>query len=188
MKKLFLTNKRKVNFTKILIVTVLLIVYLYICCIVSIPNNMVVFEGENINFKLAKGLVLKTQKDYATISTSSNFNDQKINFSGTNTLELSLLGGIKLKEINVDVLKKTKVIPVGTAIGMKLYTKGVLVVGMSQIEIDDNKKEKPYLNSGIEQGDTIIEINGNNVENTDELIRQVNESNRRRTKDKIYEK
>lgn len=115
-------------------------------------------------------------------------NNQKVGSSGSSTVELSLFGGIKLKDISVDVLKKTKVIPVGTAIGMKLYTKGVLVVGMSQIEIDENKKEKPYQNSGIEQGDTIVEINGNEVGNTEELINAVNDSKRRGFNNKICKK
>ena len=37
---------------------------------------------------------------------------------------------------------------------MKMYTEGVLVVGMSEIE-----GKKPYQNSGIETGDKIIEVN-----------------------------
>ena len=60
---------------------------------------------------------------------------------------------------------------------MKLYTKGVLVVGMSQINTDNNEKTKPYENSGIEQGDMILAINNKEVSNTDELIGEVNNSN-----------
>ena len=51
---------------------------------------------------------------------------------------------IKIKDVNVAVVPKTTVIPLGTAIGMKLYTKGVLVVGMSQIKDENNEKKKPY--------------------------------------------
>ena len=78
--------------------------------------------------------------------------------------------------VNVSVIPKTTVIPVGTAIGMKLYTKGVLVVGMSQIDTENNEKKKPYENSGIEQGDTILEVNNNQIENTEDLIKEVNNS------------
>lgn len=188
MGRTLLKNQRKSNFIKVIFVVLLLVIYMYICCIVSTPNNVVVFEGENISLKLAKGLTLKSKKKYETVLTSSNMNNQKVGSSGSSTVELSLFGGIKLKDISVDVLKKTKVIPVGTAIGMKLYTKGVLVVGMSQIEIDENKKEKPYQNSGIEQGDTIVEINGNEVGNTEELINAVNDSKRRGFNNKICKK
>lgn len=44
--------------------------------------------------------------------------------------------------MEVDVLPRTKVIPVGSVAGVKLYTSGVLVVGMSEIEGTDNKKYK----------------------------------------------
>ena len=63
----------------------------------------------------------------------------------------------------------------GSIAGIKLYTSGVLVVGMSEIQGMDNKKYKPYENSGIEEGDTIISINNNKIETTEELIEKVNE-------------
>ena len=50
-------------------------------------------------------------------------------------------------------------------------------MGMSQIKDENNEKKKPYENSGIEQGDTILAINNNEVSNTDELIKEVNNSN-----------
>ena len=47
---------------------------------------------------------------------------------------------------------------------------------MSEIEGADNKTYKPYENTGIEEGDTIIEINENEILSTDALIEMVNES------------
>ena len=133
-------------------------------------------EGENLNLKMATGLSL-TSQDQDTVLTASNINKQKISEAGVEKLRLNLFGNIKIKDVNVDVVPKTKVIPIGTAIGMKLYTKGVLVVGMSQIKNENDEKKRPYENSGIEQGDTIIAINNNEVSNTNELIEEVNNSN-----------
>ena len=45
---------------------------------------------------------------------------------------------------------------------------------MSEIEGEDNKKYKPYENSGIEEGDRIIKINNTQIYSTDELIETVN--------------
>ena len=39
----------------------------------------------------------------------------------------------------------------GNLIGAKLYTSGVLVVGMSEIQGKDFQKHKPYADSGIEE-------------------------------------
>lgn len=49
------------------------------------------------------------------------------------------------------MIPKTKVVPMGNLIGAKLYTSGVLVVGMSEIQGDDQQKHKPYEGSGIEE-------------------------------------
>ena len=162
------------NILKILTILVLLSIFVYISSIESIPENIVIFEGEKLNLKIAAGLSLD---DYETELAASNINNKKISTTGSNNLQLSLFGNIKIKNVSVDVIPKTTVIPIGSSIGMKLYTKGVLVVGMSQIDTDNNTKEKPYENSGIEQGDTIIEVNNNEIGNTDELIEEVNNSN-----------
>lgn len=90
-------------------------------------------------------------------------NQEKIDF------DLSFFNIFKLKEINVNVISKTKVIPMGNAIGMKLYTDGVLVVGMSEIE-----GKKPYENSGIKEGDRIVQIDKKAIDNTEDLMEAVN--------------
>lgn len=167
-------KKKRVATLKILIVIFLLISYFYMSAIISIPQNIVIIEGDNLNLKIATGLTLSNED---TILTSSNINSKKINEAGVEKLGLNLFGEIKVKEVNVSVIPKTTVIPLGNAIGMKLYTKGVLVVGMSQIKTENNENKKPYENSGIEQGDTIIAVNDNEVSSTDELIKEVNASN-----------
>lgn len=47
---------------------------------------------------------------------------------------------------------------------------------MSEIEGVDNKKYKPYENSGIEEGDTIISIDNEKISSTQDLITTVNKS------------
>ena len=166
----------KKTLIKTLFVILLIISYVYVCSAISIPKNIVVFEGENLNLKIATGLSL-TSGNQQTVLTSSNISKEKLNKEGTGRLNLNLFGGIKVKNVNVSVIPKTTVIPLGTAIGMKLYTKGVLVVGMSQISTISNEKTKPYENSGIEQGDMIVAVNNKEVSTTEELIEEVNKSN-----------
>ena len=67
-----------------------------------------------------------------------------------------------------------QVIPVGEVVGIKLYTSGVLVVGTSGIESEDGQTYKPYENTEIQEGDSIISINDNIVNNTEELIDAIN--------------
>lgn len=77
---------------------------------------------------------------------------------------------------SVNAMSKRYVNPIGRTIGLKLYTDGVLVVGMSEIYGIDGKKYIPYENSGIKEGDMIQEINGQEIQNTQTLINLVNDS------------
>jgi len=86
-------------------------------------------------------------------------------------MNVNLFNNLHLSNITVNVIPKTTVIPLGNAIGLKLYTQGVLVVGMSEIE-----GEKPYENTGIEEGDRIIYINNKKISSTDDLVETVNTS------------
>lgn len=165
----------KKTFFRIIILIVLFIIYSYILVISNIPNNIVIFEGENIELKSLFGLKLDINNSESIQVSVSDEN--KIDMVGKTTAKLSLFDNISIKNINVDVLPKTKVIPVGTMAGLKLYTSGVLVVGMSELEGIDNKKYKPFENTGIKEGDSIIEIDSNKIESTEELIEKVNNSN-----------
>lgn len=168
----------------ILFILFLLIIYVYVASITMLPSHIILFEGENIKIPTLLGIKIKTVDSTNlnlevtdTIETAINLTENKINQVGQINLSVNLFDKIPLKQIDVDVIKKSKVIPLGNAIGLKLYTKGVMVVGMSEIEDENKNKFKPYENTGIEEGDMIIEVNEKTVENTDELIKTVNESN-----------
>ena len=153
----------------------LTIVYIYICAIDAIPKNTILFEGEQLNIKKIIGISL-VNKNYDTILTSTESIEENTQELGTTNLEVKLFNTFNVKDIDVSVIKRTKVIPVGQVAGLKLYTTGVLVVGMSEIKGIDNKKYKPYENTGIQEGDTIVQIENDEITGTKELIQKVNSS------------
>lgn len=160
-------------YKKILIILFLVIIFIYTCNITLLPNNLILIQGEMLNLKTAYGITLGEDADSEGIlQASSNINKNKVSNIGKLDVKLNLFGKFKVKDMTVNVIPNTKVIPVGKAIGMKLYTDGVLVVGMSEIN-----GKKPYENTGIQEGDRIIEINNEKVDSTDELIETVNKSN-----------
>lgn len=60
---------------------------------------------------------------------------------------------------------------------------------MSEIEGIDEKRYKPYENTGIEEGDSIIGVNQNTISTTDELVENINKSGGKQVKIKyIHEK
>lgn len=159
----------------LLLVFLLSILYSYTLVIEMIPDELVIFEGEPISMRILLGITIKDEKQ-ETIEVSSNNGNTVSDEVGKSTIEVSLFNNISLKNVDVSVLPKTTVIPVGNIAGVKLYTSGVLVVGMSEIEGSDNKKYKPYENSGIEEGDTIIKVNETEINSTEELVETVNSS------------
>lgn len=156
-----------------LILTIFFIILIYICKIDSIPDSIILLQGENLKIDTILGL--KIQYNEESIEASSNINNGISNTIGKTEVSLKL-GNINIKDITVNVIPNKVVIPGGETIGLKLYTNGVLVVGMSEIEGIDNIKYKPYENSGIEEGDMIVEIGDKNITCTADLIEEVNNS------------
>lgn len=154
---------------RLLIVLILTIIYVYVCNISMLPSDIILMQGETLNLNTVFGLNVQ---DEETMQASSSLNNSIVEETGQMDLSLNLFNLFSVKDVTVNVIPKTTVIPVGKAIGMKLYTEGLLVVGMSEIE-----GKKPYENSGIETGDKIIEVDNNQIDNTDELIECVNNSN-----------
>ncbi len=155
---------------RFIVIIVLIIIYMYVCNICMLPSNIILMQGETLSLNTIFGLNIASNLD--TMQASSSLNNSIVEETGTIDLSLNLFNLFSVKDVTVNVIPETTVIPLGKAIGMKLYTAGVLVVGMSEIQ-----GQKPYEGSGIEAGDTIIEINNIEINSTDELIECVNSSN-----------
>lgn len=88
-------------------------------------------------------------------------------------LQVKLLGFIPVKSVAVSKVNDLEVYPGGTSVGIKLSTKGVLVVGHSDIESVEGKVESPAKNSGIELGDVLIKINGEEIQSSKDLSKKI---------------
>ncbi|MDU7149705.1 MAG: SpoIVB peptidase [Clostridium sp.] len=88
-------------------------------------------------------------------------------------LQVKLLGLIPVKSVAVSKVNDLDVYPGGTSVGIKLSTKGVLVVGHSDIESVEGKVESPAKNSGIELGDVLIKINGEEIQSSKDLSKKI---------------
>lgn len=172
--------KRKIKV--ILLLFILLFLYIYVASVTLVPNSIILMQGESLNLATLWGISIKENensnpnigeyKQNRTIEAATkNIEDNSLNETGKIDLSLNLLDKIPLKEISVNVIPKVKVIPLGNAIGLKLYTEGVLIVGMSEIE-----GKRPYELSGIKEGDRIISIDDKKIETTEDLIETVNAS------------
>ena len=153
----------------------LILIDIYICAIDAIPSSIILFQGEELNISTIFGINIYNDETVLT-SSSTNENNTENSELGTTNVEVKLFNTITVKDVSVSVIERTTVIPVGQIAGLKLYTSGVLVVGMSEITGEDNQEYKPYENSGIEEGDIIVEVNETTITDTDALIEIVNNS------------
>ena len=180
-------NMYRKNLGKIILLVFLFIIYIYILVIYHIPDKITIFEGEDISLKTFFGITLHAEEDVLTVSADTG--QKTINTVGNEKVSVKLFDKLFIKNVDVSVLPRTTVIPVGNIAGVKLYTNGVLVVGMSEIEGEDSKTYKPYENSGIEEGDTIVKVNNTMIYSTEDLIENVNLSNGENVKiEYIHEK
>ena len=81
---------------------------------------------------------------------------------------------LPLKDVTISVLPETKVIPGGHSIGVRMDVKGVLVVGLQEIDTVTGETINPGLDAGLEIGDSILEINNIPVDSAEEVQKIVN--------------
>ena len=162
------------NFKRGILLFVLFFIFIYVVSIDNIPQTIQIFQGEEVSIPTLWGVKISNKNE--TIETSSTLYSTTFNEIGEEKLEVSLFDKIRLKTINVNVIEDIDVIPVGEIVGIKLYTNGVMVVGMSSIEGEDGNIYKPYQELGIQEGDSITYINDTEITSTKELVEEVNKS------------
>lgn len=90
--------------------------------------------------------------------------------------DIKLLGIIPVKTTSIIQSKPKKVSVGGESFGIKLYTDGVIIVGIRDVETDKGKCN-PAKEAGLEKGDIIIEINGKKVYSADSVTDILNDNN-----------
>ena len=132
----------------------------------SIPLNVSLINGSGDIVKV-NGEDVTTESVFAsniTLETSK---------SGSALLGLKL-GQITLKQITVDVKAPKELVVGGQAIGVKLHTKGALIVGISEVTTPDGSIVNPALQAGLQTGDIIEKVNNEVVENATHLSKLIN--------------
>lgn len=86
------------------------------------------------------------------------------------------LFGIPLKRVSFHAADEIWVMPGGQSVGVTLYTKGALVVGMGSFQSEAGEKVCPAQAAGVKVGDVILVIEGQEVKDAEHLISLCNET------------
>ena len=111
--------------------------------------------------------------------TEEEINNASVNIEGIKTdttdVEAKLLGVLPVKNTKLEVVTEGKLVPGGKVFGVKFFTKGLMVIRLSEIETVDGKIS-PAKNAGIETGDVIQSINGTEVNTAEEMTRAIEDN------------
>ncbi len=94
--------------------------------------------------------------------------------AGSYTAKAKLFGAIPIKNVSVDVVHDLKLCPVGDVFGIKFFTKGVIVIGTTEIECAEGFIS-PAEKAGIHKNDIITKVNGAEVNTVEALAEIVEE-------------
>ena len=111
----------------------------------ELPQNFQINANKNIEFAYKLPVT-----GYIKANSDINSNICKVDFK--------LFGVIPIKQATAQVIDKMVVIPSGEIFGIKIFTDGVMVVGMTDIDCDKGLIN-PAKNAGLKIGDNIISIN-----------------------------
>lgn len=161
---------RKKFFLLIILFTVL---YIYMTSLDKIPEKIVLFQNEDYEISHLKGTYIEGKATSIADRLWGSLTKVDSKDTGISKLKLSAFGGFFKKDIEVSVLPTRKVVVGGDTVGIRLYSKGVLVIGESPVQGMDGIYYEPYKNSSIRKGAKILKINNEKVETILELVEAV---------------
>nr|WP_090886823.1 SpoIVB peptidase [Evansella caseinilytica] len=135
--------------------------------LIQTPHHLVLFEGQDYDVPAALP-ALGISDDGVIAFTNEAGNYKLTGQHADNTSVQFGVGGFPLYSMDVTVLPELKIIPGGQSIGVRVQTEGVLVVGHHLIDSDDGSVSPGEL-AGIEVGDMITKMDGENIDEMNDI-------------------
>ena len=176
----YIKKRLIILFLVLIAVPFMLILQMYLI----FPSRLMLLEGEEYTYNVDTPVRIDAQVDKKGVLSlngeivQDRYTSVKLNSPlvikseqlGDFNINLKLFGVIPFRSVNVSVLPKTSIVPCGNTVGVKLYTDGILVIGLSEVNGMDGKGYTPWKEAGIKEGD-FIELMGNiKVEDIEHLV------------------
>ncbi len=130
-----------------------------------LPDVYYINSKESKNFLLYPFSVIYND-DLITKHVNATVNQLK--HTDSYSANLKLMNIFPIKKVEIRVTDNQYVTPCGIPFGVKLYTKGALVIGTSSVKSYEGIIE-PWRAAGIKKGDIIFSVNGKEIINNDDL-------------------
>lgn len=156
------------------------IFYIFLLFTVIIYSSIIYLDYSlSEEFKIKKGGTLNF--DYI-IPVTAEYNGSQLSQSKSLStvgnefeVDLKVFGVIPLSTVSVQVVDELQVAVLGTPFGMKLYTEGVLVIDLTEVESTKGRVSPAKL-AGIKKGDYILSVDGQNIYSNEDLSAIVEKS------------
>ncbi len=142
--------------------TLLTITFSFLCLLVysfySVPDNIYKFSDENINVY-----------DFLTVTYEDEvMQNRSTSKAGQYQVKISLFKAIPVKNSSLTVSDRQYLAISGDIIGLRLFTKGVMIVGVDSIETAEGTFS-PGNSAGLVKGDVITSVNRIEIFNSNSL-------------------
>ncbi len=132
----------------------------------TLPDQFYVSSADAVSFSgatpfsFATGTDERAREAAASVGGSQNF-----------FTDLNLFGLIPVKDVHVSVADKPVVTVSGRPFGVKMYTDGAVVVGISPVKTKDGAKT-PGEEAGLQVGDVIVTLGGQPIKSYTDITAQ----------------
>lgn len=134
----------------------------------QLPDNFQVVEGEE--FSINARLSIKAKRPETLLQAAVTGQSGE-----TYSLKLNLFENVAVKQVQVQVVSRKMVVPGGIPFGIKMFTDGVMVVGMSDIQTGSTSIN-PAREAGLKIGDILLSIDGRPLSRNEDVANCVSAS------------
>lgn len=129
----------------------------------TLPDDIYTLSGSNIDV------------GFYTCTFPANVNSKTVDAAGEYKVNISLFNKIPVKISNLTVSNRRYVVPSGDIIGLRMFTKGVMIVATDEIDTK-NGNINPSKNARLKKGDVIFSVDGCRIESSAQVDRIVSAS------------
>lgn len=135
----------------------------------KMPSSFYVVEGTELTISQDKAI---SGGSFVNYNKTALANKSK---GASEMVELKLLGVFPIKPTHVKVIEETSLTPGGTPFGIKLFTKGVVVIDISNVQTDSGV-QCPAKLAGIIKGDIVLTVDSMDITSNEQLSSIIEQS------------